>query len=398
MKKILVLFFIFAFELSSCKSSAAPKASFTNTSTEPKNYLVYLTSESPKSQKLVFYDLVKNTRSQILYDWKINDFSISANNRLAFSSSQEGANNIYILDFPFTENTSIKISLNPASDFVQPSWSPDGYYLLFDSVQGDNKSLLLWDGKDIFDIYGYHQYVNEISWGPNNQLAFTDFSNSYSPDDGDPSEVFIWDGNVTVSASQNPTGEDRFPAWGKDGRLAFLSNRNGEHDIFVWDGKSKNNGFPDISTFLNIAPDLTNYYSDLTWTNSGTLAFQGSGTSDLSIQIYEWDGKTTTNISQNPLGNNGGQTWRSDGYWAFATYFSEAGNLYIRDEKNSTVLKTKGQYTPAWSQNGLLMFCVNQHPDWTLAIWNGKEVINVTQGNTIIAKWQNGAGVYCSNG
>lgn len=356
MKKILVLFFVFAFELSSCSSPTASKAISTNTSTKPTDYLVYLIGESLKSQKLVFYDLVKDTRSQILHDWKINDFSISANNRLAFSSSQEGNNNIYVLDFPFTENKPIKISLNPASDFIRLSWSPDGHYLLFDSVQGGNKSLLLWDGKDIFDIYSYHLHVNYISWGPNNQLAFTDFYTSYSPHDGDPSEVFIWDGNVTVSASQNPTDEDRFPAWGKDGRLAFLSNRNGEHDIFVWDGISKNNGFPDINTFLNIAPDLTHYYSDLTWTNSGTLAFEGSGTSDLSIQIYEWDGQTTTNISRNPLGNNGGQTWRSDGYWAFVTYFSDAENLYIRDEKNRTVLKTKGQYTPAWSQNGLLMF------------------------------------------
>jgi len=41
---------------------------------------------------------------------------------------------------------------------------------------------------------------------------------------------------------------------------------------------------------------------------------------------------------------------------------------------------------------------VNNHPDWTLAIWNGKDVIDVVRGNFVVAKWQNGTGVYCSNG
>ena len=395
MKKLHFISFIAVLWLSSCSPLAH---STINSSTSSPDYLVYSIYEHSEPPKLVFYDLANDTRSQILQGWKVKDFSFSPNNRLAFSSSQEGVNNVYILEFPFTKNKPTKISIDPASDFGRLSWSPDGHYLLFDAVQGDDNKLILWDGKEISEIYHYHQQVGGIAWSSSNQLAFTDFYTFIFPHEGDSSEVFIWDGNSTVNASQNPDGEDRFPTWSEDGRLAFLSDRNGEHDIFIWDGVSKNNGLPDTNTFINIAPDLTHYYSDLTWTNTGTLAFQGSDAWDLSVQIYEWDGQTATNISRNPLDNNGGQTWRSDGYWSFVTYFSDTQILYIRDEKNRTVLKTKGQYTPAWSQNGLLMFCVNQHPDWTLAIWNGKEVINVTQGNTIIAKWQNGAGVYCSNG
>jgi Tol biopolymer transport system component len=302
------------------------------------------------------------------------------------------------LDFPYTENVPAEITLDISTENELLSWSPDGHYLLFDSSQTGTKKLSVWDGKVISDIYNYHEKVADVVWSSNGQLAFTDFYTFVSPHDGDSSEVFIWDGKDIVSVSQNPSGVDRSPTWNKENQLAFLSERNGEYDIFVWNGVSKNNGVPDINTFLNIAPSLTQYFSNPTWTNSGSLAFSGNGTWDLNVQIYEWDGQIARNISKNPLSHNGGQTWRNDGYWSFITFFSESQNLYIRDEINQTVVKTKGQYKPAWSQNGLLMFCVPDPQDWTLSIWNGKNVVEVAHGYFIVAKWNNGEYVFCSNG
>ncbi len=349
---------------------------------------------------LFFYDPINNLHKQILSDWAIQEFSLSKNYRLAFSSLKDGHSKTYILDYPFTENTPMEISLDTSFESTPLSWSPDGRYLLLDSVQENSKKLYMWNGKKYFDVYEYHGQISEAAWSSSGLLAFTEFYiDDYSPDK-DFSEVFIWDGNSTLNASQNSFGEDRSPTWSQNDQLAFLSNRNNEEfDILVWDGISKNNGAPDTKTYSNIAPELTHYFSSPTWTNTNTIAFSAGIELDEHVQIYEWDGQSAKNISQNPLFHNGGQTWRHDGYWAFATFFSNEQNLYIKDNQNQTVLETKGQYQPSWSESGLLVFCVPEHPEWTLSIWNGKNIVEIAHSNYFItAKWNNGEYVYCSNG
>lgn len=389
-KQSLYLFlFIIIVGISSCTSA--------NSETKTRDLLVYVIENYPEKRMLFFYDPINNLHKQILAGWDIEEFSLSKNYRLAFSSLKDGHSAIYILDYPFIENTPTEIALDIPAENIPISWSPDGHYLLFDSVQANSNKLSVWDGKSVSDIYEYHEQVGGVTWSPNGQVAFTDFYTFVLPYDGDKSEIFIWDGETTASASQNPTGHDRYPTWSKDGRLAFLSEQNEEYDIFVWDGISKNNGAPNTKTYINIAPELTHYFSSPTWTNTNTIAFSAGFEFDEHVQIYEWKGQSAKNISQNPLFHNGGQTWKYDGYWAFATFFSSEQNLYIKDNQNQTVLETKGQY-PAWSQSGLLVFCVPEHPEWTLSIWNGKNIVEIAHGDFISAKWNNGEYAYCSNG
>jgi Tol biopolymer transport system component len=391
---LLYLVIVIALGLSSC---ASLKGASLDSGAEQKDYLVYQIDQ----RHLFLYDPTSNTHTQILTDWDINidSFSLGTNNRLAFSSSRDGNSSVYVIDYPFTENISAKITFDTSTSNTPISWSPNGRYLLFETVQTDSKKLSLWDGKNFLDIYNYHGQINEVTWSVSGQLAFTEFFINDSSPDRDSGEVYIWDGNATVSASQNPSGEDRFPAWSKDGQLAFLSNRNGEYDIFVWDGASKNKGFPDAKTFVNIAPDLTQYFSSPTWTNTNSLAFCGGSQSDKYVQIYEWDSQIAKNISQNPSLHNGGQTWRKDGYWSFITFFSSSQNLYVRNNTNHTILETKGQYPPAWSQNGLLVFCTpDSSKHWILSMWNGVKIIEIAHGDFIEAKWNNGEYVFCSYG
>ena len=388
--------FITAIGLSSCVLSK--NSTFSDEKIGHNEFLVYLIDEYPQGQQLVFYDPASNSHTQILADWDITEFSLSKNRRLAFSSVRDGHSKIYVLDYPFAENTPLEIAPDTPAENTPISWSPDGTLLLFDSVRTNSNKILVWNGEHTFDIYEYHEQVSEVAWSPSGQLAFTDFYTFILPHNGDTSEVFIWNGKTTVNVSQNPSGNDRSPAWSKYGQLAFLSERNGECDIFVWDGTSINNGAPDVKTYLNIAPELTQYFSSPTWTNTNTIAFSGGSASDKHVQIYEWNGQSAKNISQSPLFHNGGQTWRDDGYWAFTTFFSSSQNLYIRNNNNQTVLETKGQYQPAWSTNGLLIFCVPEHPNWTLSMWNSKAIVEIAHGNLITAKWANGEYVLCSNG
>jgi Tol biopolymer transport system component len=393
MKNQLRMIFILILGLSSCSVISSDDPAYT----EQHDYLVYLVDNNSKQRQLFFYDPINDIHTSILSDWEINDFSVSISNRLAFSSFHDGYSNIYVLDYPFTENVPISITSYTSSENTPFSWSPDGRYLAFESFRVDEKILSIWDGDSILDIHKYQEEISGISWSLTDRLAFTEFYTFVFPYEGDPSEVFIWDGNTTVSVSQNPTGEDRSPAWSEDGQLAFLSNRNGEYDIFVWDGISENNGQPNIKSFTNVASELTQYFSSPTWTNNNTIAFVAGNESDVHVQVYEWNGQSAKNISQNPPFHNGGQTWRNDGYWAFVTFFSSSQNLYIRDDHNQTVLETKGQYLPAWSRSGLLAFCVPERPNWTLSIWNGKDVVKIAHGGFIMAKWSNGEYVLCSS-
>jgi hypothetical protein len=288
------------------------------------------------------------------------------------------------------------------------AWSWDGRNLAYVSGHVDGVTLFTWDGEDVLPIYHSPSLISGITWGLDGRLAFTER--------GRDAEVFIWDGYTTTNLSQNPAGEDRSPAWSGDGRLAFLSEWQGNYDIFVWDGVTKIDGVPDRNTFVNVAPPITSYMSFPEWTNTGLLTFGASGLADTHEQIYAWDGVALINISQNPDFHNGSQHWRGDGYWVFGTYFSGQEHIYVRDEKNQTRLTVEGQ-SPAWSESGQLMFCAQtfrgqtfflfgrqifeieaDEDSWSLFRWDGEQVIEVVQGDDIWASWPNGEDVFCTHG
>lgn len=382
------------------------------------DYLVYVVSKYPEKNHFMFFEPAKNTHVPILSDWNISNAIINGNDRLAFSSSRDGNHEIYVLDYPFANEVPIKITDDTSTQHFPTAWSQDGQYLAYGSIQDNGTMLSIWDGKNSFQISDSPESIHDITWGPDGRLAFTiiyTYSHS-NPAEGDDSEVFIWDGDKTVSLSQNPTGSDRDPAWNEDGKLAFFSERAGNYDIYVWDGVSTINGEPDKSTYTNIAASLTDYYSYPVWSNTGSLTFGAVGTGDTHTQIYEWDGKVAKNISQNADHHNGGQHWRNDGYWSFSTYFSGEDLVYIRDEKNNTQFISEG-HGVRWSESGYFIFChrtitgsywsfslrefpqiIKKYSGWTLSLGNGKKIIDIAQGDEIEAVWANGERVFCTSG
>ncbi len=379
------------------------------------DYLVYRVSHYQQKDQLIFYDLATDTHVPILSDWDTSDLSLSPTGRLAFSAPYENGRAIYVLDYPFTANAPVTITSDVSTQYYRMAWSPDDRYLAYVPAQDDVTTLSIWDGKSNSPIRHSPGLIGELAWSSDNRLAFTDFHN-FNSDDEDRSDIFIWDGNTTVNLTQNPTGEDRFPVWNENGQIAFLSEQKGEHDIFLWDGVSTIDGLPDASTFHNIAPYLTGYISRPVWTNTSSLTFEAIRTGDTHVPNYEWDGISATNISQNPGFHNGGQRWRSDGYWSFSTYFSGEYLVHIRDEKNKTRFISEG-YGVRWSDSGYFIFChrtvtgsrwsfsmwefpqiIKEYSGWTLSMWNGRQVIELVQGSEIDAIWANGEGVFCSSG
>jgi WD40 repeat protein len=359
----------------------------------------------------MLYDPAENTHAPFLPDWDIRTLSISANGRLAFLSSHDGTPAIYALDYPSTNSIPVKITSDTSTGHYPVAWSPDGRYLAYGSFQNNETTLSIWDGKGFIQIFttSARISIHEFTWSSDGRLAFTtfDFPNERG------SEIFIWDGNKTVSLTQNPYGEDRYPAWSDDGRLAFLSEQADVYDIFIWDGTNTINGLPDVHSFNNIAPSLTRVNSKLGWSNSGSLTFRGIESGSETYQIYEWNGSVAANISQIPGNYAADQRWRNDGYWSFATGLHIGSpRVYIRDGKNKTQLTLKG-YGIRWSESGYFIYCqrtilsrwelteiglpkiVKEYGGWTLSLGNGSKITEIAQAYEIEAIWGNGERVTC---
>ncbi|MBK9751504.1 MAG: PD40 domain-containing protein [Chloroflexi bacterium] len=349
------------------------------------------------------YDPVSNTSAPLIkIDAPYSASSVGSHGVLAVSWQDNG--DIYLVPIDALEHSLTNITYTPDADEFPAAWSPDGHYLAYTSYRADDDiRLYVWDGDTTLDVTptDFDALIvsyEDVGWDAAGRLVFTVFApfNQRQPS-SNASEIYLWDGNTTVNVSQNPTGEDRFAAWSADGRLAFLSARGANYDIWVWDGVSYRNGFPDATTYTNVEPELTDYFSGPGWTSDGRVAFLASP--GRHAQVYVWDGQTATDMSQNPDLHNGGAVWNADGRWAFVTFFSPEQLLYVRDSNNETLLVTDGQYAPAWSAAESLAFCDYQRPDWTLKVWNGSEVIPVAEGNLIYAQWQQtGNSVVCWSG
>jgi Tol biopolymer transport system component len=360
-------------------------------------YSVINHNEGQSSQSLMLYDPNIGKATTLLTDSNLINFSVSKDGRLAYSSSYEGNAEIYVRENLYPDSQSVNITQSPHTDDVTGAWSTDGRYLAYIAYQEDkNPQIFIWDGSKTIDITPSDvmddvMSYSELSWSANGQMTFTLFYGSINP--ANSSEIYLWDGNKTTNLSQNTSGADRFAIWNSEGELAFLSYRDSGYDIFVWDGDSLRDGLPDITPFTNIVPEIITYYSSPQWTNESQLTFTGA--EDSYIQIYVWDGNSAINVSQNPDHHNVNARWSTDGRWAFATtsgHYQES--LYVRDKENNTILMTEGGY-PAWSSNGDLIFC---RYGWTLNLWNGQEIIEITQSIVINAQWQSGSRIHCSSG
>jgi Tol biopolymer transport system component len=413
--------------------------------------LAYVLTNPDNTRTLMLYDPVTATKRSVISNKNSIWFNFGVDGRLAYTWKPDGKSKIYILDTT-TNNPTFEFSPNLGADNYPNGWSPDGYYLAYSSFWDDKKSVLgIWNGKTSIDItpsdlasvsHAYwtswspdgrylafapdpldthhwiyiwdgHSSVNitpenleripaniSFSWSTDDRLAFTFQYDTYVNGvrvDGDPGEIYYWDGKSTFNLSQNPSGNDYGVTWDTDGRLAFLSERKDSFHIFVWDGITTKNGIPDKSTFAEVAPGIIDYYSFPIWTNNGQLAFKTQSSQDTHVQIYLWDGSKATNISQNPSFHNGNPRWNKDGLWAFATFYSPQQLIYVRNTKNEPLLTISGQ-SPIWNSIGYLTFCSRTDTGWALSIWDKQQTIIIDQGGEIGARWQSGSWLGCSSG
>lgn len=364
--------------------------------------LVYSVYNYEDGTTLYRYDTNSDETTILYHDDDTLNFVYGSNDRIAFSTGWAWKNNgeLFILDTTKPDQPLINLS-QEIDLFGSPlGWSADGSYLAFASEidEGQRQALYIWDGTTATDITPQHTLGNpenfRIAWSNDGRLAFTVWSQP--SDSASRSEIYLWDGEATLNLSQNADAEDREPVWNTAGELAFGSTLDNAYILLLWDGKSYLDGLPDASTFTRIAPQLRVASPFTTWVSDHILAFEVVDSENSQIQIYVWDRQHWTNMSQEPYSHNGGAQWSHDGYWAFVT---DQHVLIARDAHNNDVLRTIGQYPPAWSSGGSLIFCSRtDRGDWKLSRWNRASLSTVIQGDIIYAQWRSGDTVVCSSG
>jgi hypothetical protein len=365
--------------------------------------LVYFLGRRYSQARLVMiYDLHRGLSAPLLRNAEFRNFRFNVDGRLAFTSAHEGNDEIYILDTTLVDSVPINISQNPNTDDYPLGWSPDGRYLAFESHQAENnRRLYVWDGETTVDITpaDLPHMVDSfwVTWSFDGRIAITAFYRNDSPDDPNGSDVYIWDGTTHTNLVQTPISSEGVHVWNHDGQLAFSVFQDNNYDIYIWDGVSFENGSPDNTTFVQVAPEISKYPARANWLHDGHLAFAGTSAQDTTAQIYVWDGQTATNISQNPTLHHSGISQSNDGRWAYVNFFSSQQFVYVRDAYNQPLFTVVGE-SAAWSPSGYLSFCARDSSDWALFIWDGQQINQIYHGNVIGIQWQGGTTTACSSG
>lgn len=201
----------------------------------------------------------------------------------------------------------------------------------------------------------YRPYQNFYGWDSRGNFAFL------SDREGN-TEVYVWDGLNYTNISQHPFNDWR-PTMSPDGRVAFASERDGNMEIYVWDRGQLTN--------VSQSPATDDYPA---WSRDGRLAWMTNSDGDNEIDV--WDGGQIQNVSQNPFEDDGFPAWGPDGRLAW--FAASQGYLRVWVWDGAQKVKAADYLELSrlsWSADGKLVFM--RLAD--MYVWDGQTISNVSQ-------------------
>ncbi|MBZ0285488.1 MAG: TIR domain-containing protein [Anaerolineae bacterium] len=166
--------------------------------------------------------------------------------RIVFTSERDGNQEIYVIDA--AGGTAVNLTNNPASDDSFAVWSPDGTQLVFASNRDGDWDLYLMnaDGSDLILLTENDVDDQAPVWSPDGtQLAYQSnrvrkLGPGNVPGSGGSTTARNWDiyilvldGGGSFAVTRSPAADQR-PTWSPDGaQIAFISDRNGDNDIYL---------------------------------------------------------------------------------------------------------------------------------------------------------------------
>ncbi len=157
--------------------------------------------------------------------------SLYNRNKIAFSTSRDGNNEIYVMS---PDGTQKNLSRNPANEY-HPAWSPDGSKIAFTSDRDGDREIYVMDadGTNQKQLTKNNIFDQHPTWSPNGkQIAYRS--------DFDGAEIYKMnaDGSGKKNLSRMPSSGEGDPAWSPDGsKIVFFSNIDGNNEIYVMDAR-----------------------------------------------------------------------------------------------------------------------------------------------------------------
>ncbi len=148
--------------------------------------------------------------------------AVSKDGKIAFASDRANSNHdhdIWLID----EEGKGEVKLTTEGHNVNPSWSPDGKRIAFNSYRNGHNNIYVMDadGKNLTQLTKGKGPDYDPSWGPDGRIAFT------SERDGEFSEIYIMNEDGTGQKRlTNNTLYDYRPSLGPGGKLVFQSRRD----------------------------------------------------------------------------------------------------------------------------------------------------------------------------
>jgi len=206
--------------------------------------------------------------------------------RIAFDSNRDGNLEIYMMN---TDGSNpIRLTDNPADDW-RPSWSPDGSMIVFVSNRDGNLEIYIMnaDGSNPIRLTDNPADDWRPSWSPDGSMIVF-----VSNRDGNM-EIYMMntDGSNQARLTENPADEE-CPSWSPDGSMiAFVSNRDGNWEIYIMnaDGSSPTRltDEPARDLYPSLSPD------------GRKIAFVSERDYDGEVYVMDADGSNPVNLTNN---------------------------------------------------------------------------------------------------
>ncbi len=237
----------------------------------------------------------------------------------------------------------VNLTNSPTSQDYTGAWSADGARMAFVSNRsGDTRAVYTWENGTIRRVTGDLNAQAPV-WSPDGRhIAYTAFQVL------DQRDLFVVD--LQTGDTENITDslrDDISPGWSATGALAYVTQTNGFHS--VWVRRADGDSHP----LTDPADTQTDAYAPR-WSPDGSqIAFVANNGVTADLFVADADGTNIRQVSTRRA-RVSGPAWSADGQWLAYTEAVRASArvaLISLDGEGARTLPT-GTHSAAWSHDG----------------------------------------------